>query len=153
MSSIQKQPTPRAPGQLAKFPKNTGFTSCSPAPARTAKIYPVPNRSSNSIDLDKKTAKPWSNWRGAELARRIDQALQTYSDGSQVNLTKSVSTCCGGIYESKQDWNTPNSSIRKRYRSARQSAGLQQPAYVMLQQGGNVDVAFQMAQTAGKSFR
>jgi len=73
-----------------------------------------------------------------------DQALQTYSDGSQVNLTKSVSTAGGGIYETSRIGTRQTAVSESAYVSAT-IAGLQQPGYVMLQQGGNVDVAFRCA--------
>jgi Flp pilus assembly protein TadD len=79
-----------------------------------------------------------------------DQALQTYLDGSKTNPKEiAFYLLAGGIYMNKQDWD----HARQQYQKALDiqsdnPVASNNLAYVMLQQGGNVDVAFAMAQTA-----
>jgi Flp pilus assembly protein TadD len=55
----------------------------------------------------------------------------------------------GGIYENKQDWENAKQQYQKVLAVQPENPfASNNLAYVMLQQGGNVDVAFQMAQTA-----
>src|SRR5208337_4189913 len=55
----------------------------------------------------------------------------------------------GGIYESKQDWDRAKQQYQRVLEVQRDNPlASNNLAYVMLQQGGNVDVAFAMAQTA-----
>ena len=85
------------------------------------------------------------NLRGA-----TDQALQTYLDGAKTN-PKEVAfyLLAGGIYEGKQDWDHAKQQYQKVLEIQPENPlASNNLAYVMLQQGGNVDVAFTMAQTA-----
>ena len=79
-----------------------------------------------------------------------DQALQTYLDGAKVN-PKEVAfyLLAGGIYQSRQDWDHAKQQYQKVLELQPENPlASNNLAYVMLQQGGNVDVAFSMAQTA-----
>ncbi|MGB9265045.1 MAG: tetratricopeptide repeat protein [Terriglobales bacterium] len=153
---IQKQPDRAIAGaraQLAKFPKNTGFhVMHGQLLLEQAKDLPGAEQEfKQAIDLDKKNSEAMvqlgvvQNLRGAS-----DQALQTYSDGSQVNPNEiRFYLLAGGIYESKQDWEHAKQQYQKALTVQRDNPlASNNLAYVMLQQGGNVDVAFQMAQTA-----
>src|SRR5580700_5187065 len=79
-----------------------------------------------------------------------DEALQTYLDGAKANPKEIVFyLLAGGIYESKQDWDHAKQQYQKVLEMQPQNPlASNNLAYVMLQQGGNVDVAFAMAQTA-----
>jgi Flp pilus assembly protein TadD len=79
-----------------------------------------------------------------------DQALQTYLDGSKINPKVAVLyLLAGGIYENRQDWEHAKEQYQKALDVEPENPlASNNLAYVMLQQGGNVDVAFAMAQTA-----
>jgi tetratricopeptide (TPR) repeat protein len=85
------------------------------------------------------------NQRGA-----TDQALETYLDGSKINPKEfTFYLLAGGIYESKQDWDHAKRQYQKVLEIQPENPlASNNLAYVMLQQGGNVDIAFRMAQTA-----
>ena len=102
-------------------------------------------------DLDKKSSEALvklgvvQNPRGA-----ADDALQTFAEGSKTN-PKEVAfyLLAGGIYESRQDWDHAKQEYQKVLEIQPDNPlASNNLAYVMLQQGGNVDVAFAMAQTA-----
>jgi Flp pilus assembly protein TadD len=102
-------------------------------------------------DLDKKNSEAMAklgmvqNERGA-----TDQALQTYLDGSKSNPKEiTFYLLAGGIYERKQDWDHAKQQYQKALEIQPDNPlASNNLAYVMLQQGGNVDIAFRMAQTA-----
>ena len=79
-----------------------------------------------------------------------DMALQTYMDGARNNPKEGAFyLLAGSIYESKQDWDHAKQMYEKVLAlQADNPVASNNLAYVMLQQGGNVDVAFAMAQTA-----
>jgi Tfp pilus assembly protein PilF len=89
------------------------------------------------------------NERGA-----TDQALQTYLDGSKINPKEiTFYQLAGDIYMRKQDWDRAKQQYGKVLEIQPENPlASNNLAYVMLQQGGNVDIAFQMAQTARKKF-
>lgn len=81
---------------------------------------------------------------------KADEALQTYLDAAKANPgVVAFQLLAGGIYESRQDW----SRAKQLYQNVidiqpDNAIASNNLAYVMLQQGGNVDVALAMAQTA-----
>jgi Flp pilus assembly protein TadD len=85
------------------------------------------------------------NERGA-----TDQALQTYLDASKANPKEIVFyLLAGSIYENKQDWDKAKQMYQKVLELHPDNPlASNNLAYVMLQQGGNLDVALAMAQTA-----
>jgi len=112
----------------------------------------VPNRSfKQAIDLDKKNSEPWFNWAWCRTcaAHRI-RLCKPIPMAPKSTLTKiRFYLLAGGIYESKQDWEHAKQQYQKALTVQRDNPlASNNLAYVMLQQGGNVDVAFQMAQTA-----
>jgi tetratricopeptide (TPR) repeat protein len=152
----QKQPdkaiaTARA--QLSKYPKNAGFHIMLGQFLLEQKkdMAGAESEFRQALDLDKKNVAALAklgmvqNERGAP-----DQALQTYSEGAKANPKEVVFyLLAGGIYEGRQDW----ANARQQYQKALEvqpdnPLASNNLAYVMLQQGGNVDVAFAMAQTA-----
>ncbi len=79
-----------------------------------------------------------------------DQALQVLLDGAKAN-PKEVTfyILAGDIYETKQDWDHAKQLYQKALEVQPDNPlASNNLAYVILQQGGNVDVAFAMAQTA-----
>ena len=85
------------------------------------------------------------NERGA-----TDDAVQTYVEAAKHN-PKEVGffLLAGGIYEDKKDWDHAKQMYQKVLAVQPENPiASNNMAYAMLQQGGNVDVAFQMAQTA-----
>lgn len=79
-----------------------------------------------------------------------DTALQTYLAGAQNNPKEfNFYLLAGSLYESKEDWEHAKQMYQKVLAIKPDDAvASNNMAYVMLQQGGNVDVAFAMAQTA-----
>ena len=102
-------------------------------------------------DLDKKNSEALVKLGVVQNARGdTDQALQTYLDGAKVN-PKEVAfyLLAGGIYETRQDWDHARQQYQKVLEVQPDNPlASNNLAYVMLEQGGNVDVAFAMAQTA-----
>ena len=104
-----------------------------------------------ALDLDKKNAEALVKLGTVQSARGdTDKALQTYLEGSKLNPKEiTFNLLVGGIYESKQDWENAKQQYQKALAiQADNPLASNNLAYVMLQQGGNVDVAFSMAQTA-----
>jgi cellulose synthase operon protein C len=102
-------------------------------------------------DLDKKNSEALVKLGAVQHERgATDQALQTYLDGAKTNPKEiAFYLLAGSIYESKQDWDNAKQQYRKALEIQPENPlASNNLAYVMLQQGGNVEVAFAMAQTA-----
>ena len=151
----QKQPDraiAAAKTQLARYPKNVGFHIMLGALLEERKdLVGAEQEFKQASDLDKKNSEALvklgmvQNERGA-----TDQALQTYLDGSK-SSPKEITfyLLAGGIYESKQDWDHAKQQYQKALEVQPDNPlASNNLAYVMLQQGGNVGIAFRMAQTA-----
>src|SRR6266853_2131890 len=151
----QKQPDraiAAAKTQLARYPKNVGFHIMLGALLEERKdLAGAEQEFKQASDLDKKNTEALvklgmvRNERGA-----TDQALQTYLDGSKINPKEiTFYLLAGGIYESKQDWDHAKQQYQKALEIQPDNPlASNNLAYVMLQQGGNEDIAFRMAQTA-----
>ena len=153
---IQKQPDKAlavANAQLAKYPKNTGFhiivgrllfEQQKDAAGAEAEFK-------RAVELDKNNTEALVSLGRAQSEQgKTDQALQTYLDAAKNNPKEiAFSLLAGGIYESKQDWDQAK-QLYQRVLELQPDNPLASNnlAYVMLQQGGNVDVALAMAQTA-----
>jgi Flp pilus assembly protein TadD len=102
-------------------------------------------------DLDKNNSQALEKLGSVQGERgNADQALQTYLDGSK-NNPKVIDfyLLAGSIYQNRQDWDHAKQQYQKALEiQAENAVASNNLAYVMLQQGGNVDVAFAMAQTA-----
>jgi len=153
---VQKQPDraiAAAKTQLARYPKNAGFHIMLGQLLMEQKndLAGAEQEFKQASDLDKKNSEALvklgmvQNERGA-----TDQALQTYLDGSKSNPKEiNFYLLAGGIYESKQDWDHAKQQYQKVLEIQPENPlASNNLAYVMLQQGGNVDIAFRMAQTA-----
>jgi len=102
-------------------------------------------------DLDKKNGEAMIKLGVVENERgNPDQALQTYLAGEKIDpKNRFFYLLAGGIYESKKDWDHAKQQYQKVLEIEPENpVASNNLAYVMLQQGGNVDVAFAMAQTA-----
>jgi len=153
---LQKQPDraiATAKTQLARYPRNAGFHIMLGVLLAEQKkdLAGAEAEFKQASDLDKKNAEALvklgmvQNERGA-----TDQALQTYLDGAKT-IPKEVifNLLAGGIYENRQDWDRAKQQYQRVLEVQRDNPlASNNLAYVMLQQGGNVDVAFAMAQTA-----
>src|ERR1700674_649938 len=157
VDQAQKQPDraiARLKTQLPKYPQNVGFHIMLGALLEERKdLAGAEQEFKQASDLDKKNSEALAklgmvrNERGA-----TDQALQTYLDGSKINPQEiTFYLLAGGIYMSKQDWDRAKQQYGKALEIQPDNPlASNNLAYVMLQQGGNVDIAFQMAQTARK---
>jgi putative PEP-CTERM system TPR-repeat lipoprotein len=153
---VQKQPdkaiaTARA--QVSKYPKNVGFHIMLGQLLMEQKkdLSGAETEFKQASDLDKKSSEAVVKLGVVQNARgAADDALQTFSEGAKAN-PKEVAfyLLAGGIYESRQDWDHAKQQYQKVLEIQPDNPlASNNLAYVMLQQGGNVDVAFAMAQTA-----
>jgi tetratricopeptide (TPR) repeat protein len=141
-----------AKAQLASYPKNVGFHIMLGMLLEQKKdLAGAEAEYRLASDLDNKNSEGLVKL-GLLQAQRgaTDQALQTYLNGSRNNPREiAFYLLAGGLYESRQDWDHAKEQYQKvldiQPENPLASNNL---AYVMLQQGGNVDVAFAMAQTA-----
>src|SRR5208282_951164 len=153
---IQKQPDraiATAKTQLARYPKNVGFHILLGQLLMEQKkdLAGAEQEFKQATDLDPKNTEALvklgmvQNLRGA-----TDQALQTYLAGAKTNPREiAFYLLAGGIYENKQDWEHAQQQYKKVLEIQPENPlASNNLAYVMLQQGGNVDLAFTMAQTA-----
>jgi tetratricopeptide (TPR) repeat protein len=153
---IQKQPdraVAAAKAQLSRFPKNVGFHIMLGEVLMEQKkdLAGAEEEFKQASDLDKRNSEAMVKLGVVQSARgAADQALQTYLDGSRINPKEVLFyLLAGGIYESKQDWDHAKQQYQKVLEIQPENPmASNNLAYVMLQQGGNVDVAFAMAQTA-----
>jgi tetratricopeptide (TPR) repeat protein len=153
---VQKQPdraVAAAQAQLAKSPKNPVFHIIMGQLLMDQKkdLAGAEKEFKQAADLDHKNSEAMVKLGMVQNARgATDQALQTYLDGSKLNPQEiTFYLLSGGIFESRQDWD----HARQQYQKALEidpenPVASNNLAFVMLQQGGNVDVAFAMAQTA-----
>jgi cellulose synthase operon protein C len=153
---LQKQPDKAiatAKTQIAKNPKSVGFhvmlgqlllDEKKDLPGAEAEFQ-------QAVDLDKQNGEARVKLGQVQSQRgNVDQALQTYLEGSKQN-PKGVAfyLLAGAIYENRQDWDNAKQQYQKVLEIQPENPfASNNLAYVMLQQGGNLDVAFAMAQTA-----
>ena len=153
---IQKQPDraiATVKTQLARYPKNAAFHIMLGQLLMEQKkdLAGAEQEFKLATDLDPKNSEALAklgevqNRRGA-----TDQALQTYLDAAKTNPNEVVfRLLAGGIYESKQDWDHAQQQYKKVLEIQPENPlASNNLAYVMLEQGGNVELAFTMAQTA-----
>jgi tetratricopeptide (TPR) repeat protein len=153
---LQKQPDraiAAAKTQLDRYPKNAGFHIMLGQLLMDQKkdLAGAEEEFKQASDLDKKNSEALVKLGLVQNARgNADQALQTYLDGAKTH-PKETAFCllAGGMYERKQDWDHAKQQYQKVLEIQPENPlASNNLAYVMLQQGGNVDVAFAMAQTA-----
>jgi tetratricopeptide (TPR) repeat protein len=141
-----------AKAQSDKYPKNPGFHIMVGALLEQKKdLAAAEAEFKQASDLDKKSSEARVKLGMVQNARgNTDQALETYLDGSKSNPKEIVFyLLAGGVYETRQDWDHAKQQYQKVLEiQSDNPLASNNLAYVMLQQGGNVDVAFAMAQTA-----
>ncbi|MGA7291113.1 MAG: tetratricopeptide repeat protein, partial [Terriglobales bacterium] len=153
---MQKQPDKAiatAKTQLSNYPKNSGFhVMLGVLLMEQKKDLPgAEDEFKQAAALDKNNTEAIVKLGLAQSqSGASDQALQTYLDGAKSNPKEiAFHLLAGGIYESKQDWDHAKEQYQKVLEIQPENPfASNNLAYVMLQQGGNVDVAFAMAQTA-----
>ncbi len=153
---MQKQPDRAIAAvktQLAKYPKNAAFHIMLGALliAGEKDLAGAEAEFKQATELDNKNSEAWDKLGLVQSERGAsDQALETYLEGSKINPKEIVFYLrAGGIYESRQDWDHAKQQYQKVLEIQPDNPlASNNLAYVMLQQGGNVDVAFAMAQTA-----
>jgi tetratricopeptide (TPR) repeat protein len=152
----QKQPDralARLKTQSSKYPQNVGFHIMLGQFLMEQKkdLAGAEEEFKRAADLDKKNALAMLSLGQVEVARGdMDRALQTFIDGSKVN-PKEVRfyLLAGNIYDGRHDWGHAKEQYQKVLDVEPENPlASNNLAYVMLQQGGNIDVAFAMAQTA-----
>ncbi|MGB0041626.1 MAG: tetratricopeptide repeat protein [Terriglobales bacterium] len=142
-----------ARAQVSKYPKNVGFHIMLGTLLVEQKkdLAGGEQEFKEALELDKKSSEATVKLGMVESQRgATDQALQTYLDGARMNPKVTVLyLLAGGIYENKQDWDHAKEQYQKALDVEPENPlASNNLAYGMLQQGGNVDVAFAMAQTA-----
>ncbi len=153
---VQKQPDraiATAKTQLARYPRNAGFHIMLGVllMEQNKDLAGAEQEFKQASDLDKKNSEALIKLGLVQNARgNTDQALETYLDGAKTNPHGILFyLLAGGIYESRQDWEHAKQQYQKVLEIQPDNpVASNNLAYVMLQQGGNVDVAFAMAQTA-----
>jgi cellulose synthase operon protein C len=155
VDQLQHQPdraVATARAQVSKYPKNVGFRIMLGTLLVDQKnLTGGEQEFKEALELDKKSSEATVKLGMAQSQRgATDQALQTYLDGSKINPKVAVLyLLAGGIYENRQDWEHAKEQYQKALDVEPENPlASNNLAYVMLQQGGNVDVAFAMAQTA-----
>jgi tetratricopeptide (TPR) repeat protein len=155
VDQVQKQPDralARLKTQLSRYPQNVGFHIMLGVLMEQSKdLAGAEQEFKQASDLDKKNSEALVKLGVVQNERgNTEQALQTYIDGSKINPREiAFYLLAGGIYENKQDWDRAKQQYQKVLEIQPDNPfASNNLAYVMLQQGGNVDVAFAMAQTA-----
>ena len=153
---MQKQPDKAMAtlkAQLARYPNNSGFHAMLGALLKEQK-KDMPGAEAEfqkAVELNKNNVPAYLNLALVQVQRgAIDTALQTYLDAARDN-PKSIDCYfrAGNIYENKKDWDKAKEMFQKALAIEPDNGYASNSlAYVMLEQGGNVDVAFAMAQTA-----
>ena len=152
----QKQPDKAvsiANAQLAKYPKNVGFHIILGRLLFEQKDDAAGAESEfkRAVDLDKNNTEALLSLGLVQNAQgKTDQALATYVDAAKNNPREiRFYLLAGGIYEHNQDWDKAKQMYQRVLELQPDNPlASNDLAYVMLQQGGNVDVALAMAQTA-----
>jgi tetratricopeptide (TPR) repeat protein len=153
---IQKQPDraiATAKTQLDRYPKNAGFHIILGQLLLEQKkdLAAAEQEFKQASDLDPKNSVALVKLGMVQSERgAMDQALQTYLDGAKTNpKVVAFYLLAGGIYQGKQDWGQAQEQYKKVLEIEPENAvASNNLAFVMLQQDGNVDLAFTMAQTA-----
>ena len=153
---VNKQPDraiATAKTELSRYPKNAGFHIMLGQLLMEQKkdLAGAQAEFQQASDLDTKNSEARLKLGVVQSERgATDQALQTYLDGSKSNPRETAFyLLAGGIYENRQDWDHAKQQYQKVLEIQPDNPlASNNLAYVILQQGGNVDVAFAMAQTA-----
>ncbi len=138
---------------LAKYPTNSDFHVMLGSLLKEQKkdLAGADAEFQEAIKLNKNNMSAYLKLGSLQMERgATDVALQTFLEAAK-NSPKNVGfyLLAGNIYENKKDWDQAKQMYEKVLAAEPENpVASNNLAYVILQQGGNVDVAFQMAQTA-----
>jgi cellulose synthase operon protein C len=107
-----------------------------------------------SVELDKNNTDALLKLGQVQLTEQsADAAIATYQNAIKDNPREpSFYVLIGEVYEAKQDWDRAKQYYQKALEISPQNAvASNNLAYVMMQTGGNVDVALSLAQTARRA--
>jgi tetratricopeptide (TPR) repeat protein len=152
----EKQPekaVAAANAQIAKVPNNSNFYDLlGTALFNTKKDLPGAEAAlRKAIELDKNNVDALEKLGKVKVQEgSADQALALYQQSIKDNPREVVFyILCGELYEAKKDWEQAKSMYQQALSvSPDHPLASNNLAYVILEQGGNVDVAMGMAQTA-----
>ncbi len=139
--------------QITKVPNNSIFYDLLGTVLLDGKKDPAGAEAAlkKACELDKNNADAWAKLGRAQVAKgSIDEAIATYQKSAQDNPQESAFyILLGELYETKQDWASARQAYQKALDlKADDPTASNNLAYVMLETGGNVDVAMSLAQTA-----
>jgi tetratricopeptide (TPR) repeat protein len=154
--TVQKQPDKAlavASAQSAKYPNNPGFHIMTGQILLSEKKDPAGAEKEfrRALEVDHNNVEATVKLGLVQKQQgAVDQSLQTYLDGIKTNPKVALYyLLAGGAYQDKQEWDKAKQMYQKALDLEPNNAvASNNLAYVMLQQGGNVDVALAMAQTA-----
>lgn len=139
--------------QIAKYPNNSNFHTMLGMLLNDEKKDPSGAEAEfrKAIGLNRNNVTAYVQLAVLEGERGdFDAALSTYLEGAKNNPAAiDFYYRAGNIYESKKDWDKAKEMYQKVLAVEPDNGYASNSlAYVMLEQGGNIDVAFAMAQTA-----
>ena len=142
-----------ANAQIAKMPNSSAFYDLlGTAQFNAKKDYKAAEAAlRKATELDKKNSDALLKLGEVFAAEgSVDQAIATYQQSVKDNPGEiSFYILLGEMYEAKHDWNSAKDMYQKALQiQSDNPLASNNLAYVMLQQGGNIDVALSMAQTA-----
>jgi tetratricopeptide (TPR) repeat protein len=145
-----------AKAQMAKYPKNAGFHVMVGALLVQAKdLAGAEAEFKQATDLDKNNVEARVKLGMIQSQRgNADLALQTFVEGQKINPRQGAFyLMAGDIYNGKSDWDHAKQQYQKVLEvqpedTSEYAIASNDLAYVILEQGGNADLAFQMAQKA-----
>jgi tetratricopeptide (TPR) repeat protein len=142
-----------ANAQIAKVPNNSNFYDLLGTALFNGKkdLKSAETALRKSIELDKNNADALVKLGRVQVAEgSADQALATYLQSIKDNPREiSFYILAGQLYESQNNWDQAKTMYQQALNiQADNPLASNNLAYVILQQGGNVDVALAMAQTA-----
>lgn len=142
-----------ANAQIAKSPNNSGFYDLLGTTLFNNKkdLNGAEAALKKAAELDKNNSDALLKLGQVQAAKgSTDQAIATYQQSIKDNPRQvGFYIVMGELYESKQDWNNAKDAYQRALGiSPDNPLASNNLAYVMLQSGGNVDVALSLAQTA-----
>jgi cellulose synthase operon protein C len=142
-----------ARAQIAKSPNNASFHVMAAELLMDHKndLAGAQQEFERALALDKNNTEAMLKMGLLENSRgEVDKALETYLDGEKAHPNASAFYLfAGGIYEKRRDWERARQQYQKVLDMDPENAlASNNLAYVMLEQGGNIEVAFSLAQTA-----
>jgi tetratricopeptide (TPR) repeat protein len=151
----EKQPdkaVTRINAQIARQPSNSNFHYLLGAVLFNQKDYKGAEAElRRAVELDKNNPDARMKLGQVQLAEgQVDQAIATYQDSIKESPRDvRYYILCGELYESQKKWDQAKDIYQKALQVQPDNPlASNNLAYVMLEQGGNVDVALSMAQAA-----